>query len=234
MNSLTEIQSQFNKVQRDLTLKRGELNDLMRTRKKTEIDMSDAKESFTTISDGIVIVQQFSGQIQTGIIDKFEDLLNRGIRQIFGRDYTIDIEFQAKANSFWADFYVTLPNGKRINMQTEGGGLKEVAAILMRILYIMLEPTQPAKFMILDESLASIDEWRAPDAIKFITFILTELGIQTIWITHNQSISSGDVVIPGMSVLQVSLNGDESVITKTGGDKNDDSDRIETEKGNED
>lgn len=157
------------------------------------------------------MTQAFSGSIQTEVIKQFEDLLTRAIRQIFGRDYQIEIEFQTKGNSFWADFHVRLPSGRRVSLSNgEGGGLKDLAAVLNRILYLVLDPTQPARIVFMDENLANMDGWRSPYSFQLLVKIMHELKIQAIWISHNETIRSGEIGLEGARVLRMSMEGDRT------------------------
>jgi hypothetical protein len=44
-----------------------------------------------------------------------------------------------------------------------------------------------------------------------IVRIMRELGIQAIWVTHNESVSSGNLDIEGAKILKLSLDGDKTV-----------------------
>lgn len=201
-------------AERKCVQERAELNMLTVRHGELVAQVATLKAEATTISDAVLVTQAFAGQIQTGVIDKFEDLLNRGVRQIFERDYKIDIAFEAKANSFWADIYITLPGGNRIPMSTEGGGLKHFSALLSRILYIILDSTQPAKFLFLDESLAELDIWRSPAAYAFLTDVARELGIQIIFVTHNANVADGSNPLGFDRVIKFE-NIDGKTVTKT-------------------
>jgi len=147
-------------------------------------DMNARQQS---IADGILLVQRFSEGIQTGVVQRFEDLLTKGIRQIFNKEYTISIEFSTQGNTLNADFFVTLPDGKKVNLaKGEGGGMRDLVAVLQRILYIVLEPSRPAKLLLLDENLKALDVGRAPAAFSFIKELCKELEIQVIFVTHQQ------------------------------------------------
>ncbi len=194
------------------------------TKRRTEYDMltaraleqdaraADCAKEMQLLGDCVVVMQNFAGQIQTDIVTKFEDLLNRGIREIMKRDYKVQVVFEAKANSFWADVLVTLPNGNRIPISKDGGGLRHLAAILSRILYVVLDPTQPAKILFLDETMKDLDEWRYPEGFKFIMDICTQLDIQVIWVTHAAAISSKELDIPGAKIIRFDLEDNATVV----------------------
>lgn len=172
-------------------------------------ESKEAKAESQQLGDSIKLVQVFSGGIRTGVIDKFEELMTNAVREIYGRDYSITIEFEAKGGSFWADFFIILPSGKKVNLAKEGGGLRDIVSVLARILYLMMDPSRPAKILVFDENLSNLDEWRSPDGIRLIFKVIKELGIQSIFITHKEAISSGKVELPDARMYRFRLTEDD-------------------------
>ena len=185
---------------------------LLQTLSELEARALSSQQEAQRLGDGISLIQGFSAGIQTDVIRRFEDLVTQAVREVLGRDYTVSIDYQAKANSFWADFYITLPNGKKVNLANgEGGGFGDLCAIMNRILYLVLDPTNPAKILFIDEPISALDEWRSPSAIPLIMRIATGLGIQVLFITHNEKFSSGEVDVAGARVIRFSLDGESTV-----------------------
>lgn len=175
---------------------------------RTNID--ELQEKVTNLTDGVSLIQTFSTTLRSDVVQKFEDLLTKGVRQVFNKDYQISIEFQNTGNSIYADFYVTLPDGKKINLANgEGGGLRDFVGILQRILYIVLEPTMPSRVLFLDENLKALDAERSPIAFKFISELAIELGIQVVFVTHSQA-AKAMADNPGVSILEVGFDGTQS------------------------
>lgn len=198
---------------REGVLRRKTQSDMLEAQAKSKIAVAEAaQKEMAEIADSVALVQAFAGQIQTGIIERFEDLINRGIREIFKEDYKVQVVFEAKSNSFWADLYITLPGGNRVPMSKQGGGMKHLAAVLSRILYIVLDPTQPAKFMLLDETMKDLDEWRYPEGFRFIMDVATQLGIQVVWTTHSPVVSSKQLDIPGAVVMRFDIHDGKTVV----------------------
>jgi uncharacterized protein YjgD (DUF1641 family) len=170
------------------------------------------KDKVQQLTDGITLMQTFSTTLRSDVVGKFEDLLTKGVREVFKKDYKITIEFTNQANAVYADFYVTLPDGKKINLANgEGGGLRDFVGILQRLLYIILEPTQPSRILFIDEGLKALDVERSPIAFKFIAELTHELGIQVIFITHSQAAKAMSGT-EGTSVVEISNDGDQSVV----------------------
>jgi DNA repair exonuclease SbcCD ATPase subunit len=158
-----------------------------------ELDMARAEDSamadtINEVSDSIKVVQTFSDSLKTEVIKKFEELITRGVREIFDKDYKITIEFESKGNNVSADFYVLIPSGKKVNLaKGEGGGLRDFVAVLQRVLYMVLDPSRTAKFMIFDEDLKHLDTERSAKAFPFLVKLFEELDIQVLFITHSQA-----------------------------------------------
>ena len=166
-------------------------------------NIEELKAKVTQLQDGISLMQNFTNTLRSDVVTKFEDLLTKGARHVFQEDYKVTIEFTNAANSVYADFYVTLPNGRKINiLNGEGGGLKDFVAVLQRMLYIILEPSLPSRLIFIDESFKALDGERAQSAFKFISELAHELGIQIVFITHADAARAMSDT-EGVSVLHV-------------------------------
>lgn len=170
--------------------------------KAREVIARDISARQQALSDSIVLVQKFSEGLQSGIVQRFEDLLTRGVRAIFKKDYTVTIEFSTSGNTLHADFFIILPDGKKVNLaRGEGGGLRDLVSVLQRILYIVLEPSRPARVLFLDENLKALDVGRAPAAFAFIRDLCHELDIQVIFVTHQQGAVDSEAA--GMKIISI-------------------------------
>ena len=189
-------------LERENAKRRGARDTVIGMVKAREVIVKELNTKQQTISDCIILIQRFSEGIQTGVVQRFESLLTSGIRQIFKKDYTVTIEFAVSGNTLNADFFITLPDGKKVNLSRgEGGGLRDLVAVLQRILYIVLEPSQPARVLFLDENLKALDVGRAPAAFAFIKDLCAQLDIQVIFVTHQQG--AVDAEPEGMKVIAV-------------------------------
>lgn len=203
-------------MQSHLLSRRANKDALTRMMGTYKTEAESLKADVQALSDSIMLMQTFSGTLRTDVVQKFESLLTKGVRQIFNKDYQISIDFQSSSNSVYADFYVVLPSGRKVSLSNgEGGGLRDFIAVLQRILYIMLEPSMPSKILFLDECLKALDAERSPLAFKFISELCKELGIQVVFITHSQA-AKGLVGSSGVSVLEVS-NGPCGAYVKPAG-----------------
>lgn len=199
------IDDQFAKVRDELLAKKAEKNILGGLLASKESMECASIDRLRRLSDCVAMTQKFSEGIQSGVVKKFEDLLTRGVREVFDKDYKISIEFSSPGNTLSADFFVTLPDGKVVNLaKGEGGGLRDLVAVLMRVLYLVLEPTHPAKMVILDESFKFVDVGRAPKAFAFLRDLCSELGVQLVIVSHHQAVKELDG--QGVKIIEIGGN----------------------------
>jgi hypothetical protein len=178
-----------------------------------EKEIADTTAGVNDVVDSIALVQNFSSNLRTDIVNRFEDLLTSGVREIFDKDYKIKIEFTTSGNSYHADFYMVLANGRKVSLaQGEGGGLKDFVSVLQRILYIILEPNKPARILFLDENLKALDSERAVSGFKFIAKLVKELDIQAVFITHSNAARVLLEAGVGVSVVEVTNDGTEAAV----------------------
>lgn len=169
--------------------RRYEQESLLSSINNLNIQKTEALDRTDKISKGILLMQNFSETLKKDIIGKFEELVTKGLCEVFEKDYRFSIEFSTHGSSLTADFIISLPDGKRVNMATgEGGGVRDFTSLLQRILYLILDPARPDRVLFLDENLKHLDSERAKRAFVFIKKILSELDIQTIFITHSSAV----------------------------------------------
>ena len=204
------ISKTFDEASNNLIRRKANRDAIANVFKSEQANIAELKAKVQRLGDGITLIQSFSNTLRTDVISKFEDLLTKGVRQVFKKDYKISIGFANTGNSVYADFYVTLPSGKKINLANgEGGGLRDFVSILQRILYIILEPNKPSRVIFLDENLKALDSERSPVAFQFIAELIRELGIQCIFITHSNA-AKAMAGATGVSLIEVVNDGTEA------------------------
>jgi hypothetical protein len=189
MTNLENLKNLENKIKQinDLYISQVVARDMyMRTLSEKEKELNNITEKILILTQSIEILQDFHLNLEVSVIKKFEELITKGIQEIFGKQYKFIIEFKNENIGTSADFYVKIPeNDKIINLTSgEGGGIKDFVSVLIRMLYLILEPSKPARILFLDENLKHLDRERAIKALKFIKELAEKLYIQVIFITH--------------------------------------------------
>jgi DNA repair exonuclease SbcCD ATPase subunit len=186
MKNLKELENKIKQLN-DLYMSQAVARDMyLRTLAEKEKELNDITNKISILENSINVIQDFNLSLEVSIIKKFEELITKGIQEIFGKQYKFIIEFKKENIGTSADFYVKIPEkDKIINLVSgEGGGIKDFIAVLIRMLYLILEPSKPAKILFLDENLKHLDRERAIKALKFIKELAEKLDIQIVFITH--------------------------------------------------
>jgi hypothetical protein len=217
--NLETLTKQVDEAKDGLIRRKANLQSLKALIDGEEDDVEMYTRETLDLTDSIAVLQNYSNSIRMDIITKFEDLITSGVREVFNKDYKIKIEFSNPGNSYHAEFYVILPDGKKINLAAgEGGGLRDFISVLQRILYIILEPTKPSRVIFLDENLKHLDSSRSAAAFRFISGLAKELDVQVLMITH----SAAAIALAGSgaaTVVEVGHDGTQVYAKKIEGDK---------------
>lgn len=209
-----DILKKFSNEKNNFIKRKANLDALQRIVAKEKEEEKSTGELSASLHNSILVVQDFANSMQSDIIGKFENLITKGVKEIFDKDYRIKIEHKRHGNIIHADFYVYLPNKKKVNLyEGEGGGLRDFISVLQRILYLILEPNKVSKMLFLDENLKHLDSDRAVLAFKFICKLLKQLDVQTIFITHSSAAKSLTEE-KDVSIIEIENDGTKSYIKR--------------------
>ncbi len=200
----------FEQVNEEMIRRRANRDALAHVIESEQDNSAALRKEVQDLADAIGLMQKFAGSLRSDVVKRFEDLLTRGARHVFEEDYRITLEFSESANNVAAEVYVTLPNGRKVNITNgEGGGLKDFVAVLQRMLYLVLEPSLPSRVLFIDESFKALDAERASRAFAFVAELAHELDIQVMFITHEQG-ARAMADVAGVSLLHFTKVGGES------------------------
>jgi len=116
--------------------------------------------------------------------ESFSQIITEGLQSIYhDQDVRFDIEVEQKRGKVSVNFVVE-ENGVRANpLEAFGGGVASVVSLLMRVLVVL--KADMARYLILDESLASLSEEYVEPCGDFLRKLCSELGVNILLVTHN-------------------------------------------------
>lgn len=117
--------------------------------------------------------------------ESFSEIVTEGLQSIYhDQDVGLDIEVEQKRGKVYANF-VIVSNGERGDpLKSFGGGVSSVVSLLMRVLVVL--KAGMARYLILDESLASLSEHYVEPCGDFLRKLCAELDVNILLVTHNQ------------------------------------------------
>jgi len=167
----------------------GELKALAREGKTAEQALNEAESLKDVLDRAVGVLNSVSESRAREAQDAIESLVTRGLRTIFEQDLSFHIESSVKGKAVNSSFVIrtTLANGDKVDtpvLDARGGGLAATVGVLLRIVLILLDPSQP-RLLVLDESFAHVSrEYQGPLA-EFLADLVQQTGIQIILVTHS-------------------------------------------------
>ena len=189
MTSLELLRQRFVALKSANDMRLGELKALAREGKTAEQALNEAESLKDVLDRAVGVLNSVSESRAREAQDAIESLVTRGLRTIFEQDLSFHIESSVKGKAVNSSFVIrtTLANGDKVDtpvLDARGGGLAATVGVLLRIVLILLDPSQP-RLLVLDESFAHVSrEYQGPLA-EFLADLVQQTGIQIILVTHS-------------------------------------------------
>ena len=201
MIDLATAQARFQQEKVEVTSlldKRGVLSEWL-TKYADEIDelkaLSDTLEKTTILLNSIGEDKQIQSQ------DVIEDLVTRGLQQIFDDSLSFHIIQRVKANAASVEFVVRTSLSDDVVVDTpvmdaRGGGLAATIGFLLRVVILLLKNGQDKdNILILDETFAMVSAEYLPGLAEFLRELVDRTGLQIVMVTHQPELAeNADVV----------------------------------------
>jgi DNA repair exonuclease SbcCD ATPase subunit len=146
--------------------------------------------------------------IQEQITAYASALVSRLVRHVFGEEYEFRLVPKVeRGRPGLAPMF--LVHGQEVSPREEvGGGLLDVASLGMRLAHWRLMKERTSPIFLLDEPGRFLDAARAPKLGEILATISNDLGVQIIYITHNEVLAeiaetAYQVQLDGNGVSQV-------------------------------
>jgi hypothetical protein len=165
------------------------------------------------------VLSEVSRLTQGRLTDYIESMVTMAIRSVYDRPYYFLVDFKIQHNKSECFFSVYEgPEKPREEMlvdsffldkdEEEGGGLVSVVSFALRVVLWSLEKPRSNNVIFLDEPFSGLGKLR-PRAVRLLTDISHELGIQFIVITHDDELAE-----MGDAAWRVAFDGTESRVTQ--------------------
>lgn len=117
--------------------------------------------------------------------ESISGVVTEGLESIFyNQDLKFDIEVSQKHGKVWVEFLTTKGAKTAPALDSFGGGIVAVESLLLRILILL--KTGLARYLILDESLASLSSEYVENCGNFVRKMCEELDVDVLLVTHNR------------------------------------------------
>lgn len=164
-----------------LTVLRGQ-------RDAAELEIESEQTEVDITVKARLLLEQYSEVEQQQLKDKIEALVTRGLQVIFGDSYSFKIEMRVLRKQAGMEFTIVKDLVEREPLDSHGGGLVNVIALVLRLTILALTPGV-ARVAVLDEPFAQLSQEYIEPMGRFIREVVDATGIQLIIVSHEAEIT---------------------------------------------
>lgn len=148
----------------------------------TQSKLDEVAVDQSLVERGMLALQSAKPLLSASSIKQCEDLADSAIRSVFGFDYHVKWDVEAKRFLLdKGDFVVDLAEGS-------GGGLCTVVSFVFTI-YLLVKLGK-RKFMAFDEAFTQVSAEYFPSFIGFVRTLCKDLGVDLLLVSHDNRIDS--------------------------------------------
>lgn len=150
----------------------------------------DAKDALVvTLGDyraAMEIVQSVGEDCQRRCQEQIAYVVTRCLRAVFGEDsYEFQLVFENKRNQTEVRAVLVDKDKNTYDIHdSNGGGVLDIASFGLRLACMMLRRPKPAKVLVLDEPMKMLSKNHHANAMRMMTELAREFGVQIIMVTH--------------------------------------------------
>ncbi len=188
MMTLEQMEQRAQKWRDDLVRQTAELDSLRKQMQDAQLEIETLEEDGRLTVKARVLLEQYSEIEQEQLKTKVEALVTRGLQTIFGEDYQFAITMKVLRKQAAMEFTIRRDGIERDPMDSHGGGLVNVIALVLRLTIVALTPGL-SRTVVLDEPFAQLSSGYIEGMSTFIRELVDATDIQLIIVSHESEIA---------------------------------------------
>lgn len=200
MTNLQELEYQIQAKRREHDALSGEARSVLSRAKEVKEEIAKLQEEIVVLDKSSMVLNSIGEERQLKAQDTIEQLVTRGLQQIFDDSLSFHIVQTVKAKTASVEFVVrtTLADGGIVDtpvMDARGGGLAATIGFLLRVVILLLKGKSQDNILILDETFAHVSAEYLPNVSEFLRELVDKTGVQIVMVTHQEELTeNADVV----------------------------------------
>lgn len=187
--SLEDLETQIRLARREHDALNGEARSVLTRAKEVKEEIALLQKEITLLDQSSIVLNSIGEERQLKAQDTIEQLVTRGLQQIFDDSLSFHIVQSVKAKSASVEFVVrtTLTDGGVVDtpvMDARGGGLAATIGFLLRVVILLLKGKSQDNILILDETFAHVSDEYLEGVGEFLRELVDKTGIQIVMVTH--------------------------------------------------
>ena len=139
-------------------------------------------------------VQKVAQTVQQQVHRQVASVVTRCLAAVFDKPYAFEIEFARKRGRTEAALWLVRDGKKYDPKDGVGGGVRDVAALGLRLAKLLLELPRRRRLLVLDEPFRNLSKKYRPKMVALLNSLSRELGVQFVIVTHESEYVIGKVV----------------------------------------
>jgi len=187
---LADVETRLRMRRRELEERQVEARLVLTRAKEVKAEIERLQVEIVTLEKSGMVLNSIGEERQIRAQDTIEQLVTRGLQQIFDDSLSFHIVQTVKAKAASVEFVVrtTLSGGGVVDtpvMDARGGGLAATIGFLLRVVILLLKNGQDKdNILILDETFAHVSEEYLEGMGEFVRELVEKTGIQVLMVTH--------------------------------------------------
>lgn len=192
MSTLAELENIARIKRREHDALSGEARSVLTRAKSVKEEIAQLQEEIVLLDRSGIVLNSIGEERQLKAQDTIEQLVTRGLQQIFDDSLSFHIVQTVKAKAASVEFVVrtTLSGGGIVDtpvMDARGGGLAATVGFLLRVVILLLKRQVEGNILILDETFAHVSDEYLDGVGEFLRELVDKTGIQVVLVTHQPS-----------------------------------------------
>jgi hypothetical protein len=149
----------------------GEAAAVARDGKRLTLEVAQLRSDLELYDRTTKVLTSVGEQAQNDAQRVVEQLVTRGLRVVFGEEFSFHVVQSVRANRAEVDFVLRSTRGERVvdtGVFDAGGGKAAVVGFMLRVVLILLSPRTVRRWLLLDEPFGNVSAEYEPRLAEFI------------------------------------------------------------------
>jgi DNA repair exonuclease SbcCD ATPase subunit len=193
--SLEDLEARTRVKRRDLDTLNGVAKNTLTRALQVKKQIEDLQQEILVLEKSGMVLNSLGEERQLKAQDTIEQLVTRGLQQIFDDSLSFHIIQTVKAKAASVEFVVrtSLAGGGVVDtpvMDARGGGLAATIGFLLRVVILLLKRgNDDPTVLVLDETFAMVSAEYLPHVAEFLRTLVDDTGMQIIMVTHQEELT---------------------------------------------
>lgn len=144
-------------------------------------------------SEAQQFLQATAAETQSLVLERVSVLVTKCLQSVFGK-YEFVLQFDRKRGKTEAQLQLWDGDQLLDPVNSVGGGVSDIIAFALRVVFLFLKRPQPRRLLVLDEPFRFVSVEYRPAVAQLLQELAEELDLQILIVTHQDELKLGTVI----------------------------------------